>query len=295
MSDENRREAGNDEAPREAAQEVGTAGPAGRALTDREHDQAKGHRRLSAMTIYAILHAEGEEELRRPVRSLWWSGVAAGVAISTSLLAQGLLYGTFEGHPRRDFIAHFGYSAGFIIVILSRLQLFTENTISVILPMLADWSMDKLWCMMRLWSIVLVANLVGTLATAFVTLQLMTTAPENIEAMLDLSRGAVEIRNWRALLLGVPAGFYIAALVWLLPSSKGFEIFTIIFISWLIAAGGFTHVIVGSSKIFMVVVHGELSLATALLHNLLPAFAGNVIGGSGLFAVFAYAQVSREM
>lgn len=295
MNDENRRKAADGEKSREAAQGAGAEGPAGRALTAREQDQVKKRRRLSAMTVYAILHAEGEEELRRPVRSLWWSGVAGGIAISTSLLAEGLLYNAFEERPRRTFIAQFGYSAGFIIVTLSRLQLFTENTISVILPLLADWSLDKLGCMMRLWSVVLVANLVGTFATAFIALKLMVTAPENITAMLELSRNAAEIQDWRALLLGVPAGFYIAALVWLLPSSKSFEIFTIIFISWLIAAGGFTHVIVGSSKVFMVVINGDLSLWTALIHNLLPTFAGNVIGGSGLFALLAYAQVSREM
>ena len=69
----------------------------------------------------------------------------------------------------------------------------------------------------------------------------------------------------------------------------------LLFDGMLIAAGGFTHVIVGSSKIFMVVVQGELSLWAAFLHHLLPVFVGNVIGGSGLFAVLAYAQVSREM
>ncbi|RKF12611.1 formate/nitrite transporter family protein [Roseovarius spongiae] len=295
MSDENRQEADAGDTPRDAAQEAESEGPAGRALTAREQDQVKERRRLSAMTVYAILHAEGEEELRRPVRSLWWSGVAAGIAISTSLLAEGLLYNVFEGHPRREFIAWFGYSAGFIIVILSRLQLFTENTISALLPLLAEWSTGRLWRMMRLWAIVFVANLLGTFATAFITLELMTTGAANIEAMLELSRKAVEIQDWRALLLGVPAGFYIAALVWLLPSSKSFEIFTIIFISWLIAAGGFTHVIVGSSKVFMVVLSGELSLLTALLHNILPVLVGNVIGGSGLFAMLAYAQVSQEM
>jgi formate/nitrite transporter FocA (FNT family) len=210
-------------------------------------------------------------------------------------LAEGLLYAAFDGHPRRAFIAQFGYSAGFIIVILSRLQLFTENTISVILPLLAEWSIAKLWCMIRLWSVVLTANLVGTFATAYITLTLITTRPENIAAMLELSRSAAEIQDWRALLLGVPAGFYIAALVWLLPSSKGFEIFTIILISWLIAAGGFTHVIVGSSKLFLVMLNGDIAVSAVLLHNLLPVFVGNVIGGSGLFALLAYAQVSREM
>ncbi len=269
--------------------------PTGGALTDRERDEVNDHRRLSAVTVYAILYAEGEEELARPVTSLWWSGFAAGIAISTSLLAEAILLQVFEGHPRREFIAQFGYSAGFVIVILSRLQLFTENTISVILPLLASWSVDRLWCTARLWAVVIVANLVGTFVTAFITLNLVTTAPEYVAAMLELARKSAETEGWRTLVLGVPAGFYIAALVWLLPSSKGFEIFTIIFISWLIAAGGFAHVIVGSAKVFLLVVNGELPFLDGMLVHLLPAFAGNVLGGTFLFALLAYAQVSQEM
>lgn len=299
MNDETRNRGGSNTQAQERRQkrEEGekSEDPTGGALTDRERDEVQEHRRLSAVTVYAILYAEGEEELGRPINSLWWSGIVTGIAISTSLLAEAILLQTFEGHPRQDSIALIGYSAGFVIVILARLQLFTENTISVILPLLADWSVHRLWCTARLWGVVMLANLLGTFVTALATIHLVTTSPEYIAAMLELSRKQAEIQGWRTLILGIPAGFYIAALVWLLPSSKGFEIFTIIFITWLIAAGGFTHVIVGSSKIFMVIVSGELPFLEGLMFNLLPAFAGNVLGGTGLFAVLAYAQVSQEM
>lgn len=278
---------------REAGEEA--EGRADRALTRRERIKVEDHRRLSAVTVYAVLHAEGEEELRRPVHSLWWSGLAAGIAISTSLLAEGLLYHMFEGHPRREYIAQLGYPAGFVIVILSRLQLFTENTISVILPLLADFSARRLFRMARLWSVVFLANLCGTFATAYATLALFTTAPDHVAAMLEISRRLLDVQGWRVMMMGIPAGFYIAALVWLLPSSKGFEIFTIGFVCWLISAGGFTHVIVGSSEIFLLVLSGELPLSAGLIEHLLPAFLGNVLGGTGLFALLAYAQVSQEM
>ena len=265
------------------------------SLTQRERSDVSEHRRLSSVTVYAILYAEGEEELGRPVNSLWWSGLAAGIAISTSLLVEAILYHVFEDHPRREFIAYFGYSAGFIIVILSRLQLFTENTILVILPLFGDFSGHRLWCTARLWTVVLVANLVGTFTTAFVTIYFNTTSPEYVASMIELSQKAAEKQGMEALLLGIPAGFFIASLVWLLPSSKGFEIFTVTFIAWLIAAGGFTHVIVGSSKIFMAVLGGELPFFEGVVWNLLPTLVGNIIGGTGLFSLLVYAQVSQEM
>jgi formate/nitrite transporter FocA (FNT family) len=267
----------------------------GNALTDRERGEVEEHRRLSSVTVYSILQAEGEEELTRPVNSLWWSGIAAGIGISTSLLAEGILYHHFDGHPRRELIAQAGYSVGFVLVIVSRLQLFTENTISVILPLLADPGLGKLGRTARLWSVVLLANLVGTFVTAFITLTLQTTTPDHLAAMLELARVSVETHGWRALHMGIPAGFYVAALVWLLPSSKGFEIFVIIMISWLIAAGGFTHVVAGSAKVFLLVGNGELSLLEGLVQNLLPTLIGNILGGTGLFALLAYAQVREEI
>ena len=41
--------------------------------------------------IYEIVRRHGEDEMARPPSSLWWSGVAAGLSISFSLLAQAIL------------------------------------------------------------------------------------------------------------------------------------------------------------------------------------------------------------
>jgi hypothetical protein len=106
-------------------------------LTRHERGQIKDNLRLSARTVFSVIRREGEEELHRPAMSLWWSGIAAGIGISTSIFAQGLLHNAFESHPHRDLIAAFGYAMGFVLVVLSRLQLFTENTLTAVLPLLA--------------------------------------------------------------------------------------------------------------------------------------------------------------
>jgi formate/nitrite transporter FocA (FNT family) len=257
-------------------------------------EEAKEHQRLSAITVFETIRREGDEELGRPVISLWWSGIAAGIALSTSVLAEGILSRVLVGNPAREVIAALGYALGFVIVILSRLQLFTENTISVVLPVLDKPSGENLWRSARLWAVVLAANLVGTFATALISLKLGTTNPENTAAMLEVSRKVLEQTGWTGLVHAIPAGFFIASIVWMLPSSKSFELFTILIFAWLIAAGGFSHVVVGSAEVFLLVIHGELGLWPGLTTILLPALVGNVLGGTGLFAFLAWGQTEAE-
>ena len=264
------------------------------ASVEEQKADAKEHQRLSAITVFETIRLEGEEELNRPVISLWWSGIAAGLALSTSLLAEAILYRVLAGSPAREVVAALGYSLGFVIVILSRLQLFTENTLSVVLPVLDKPSGDNLWRSARLWVVVFAANLVGTFVTAFISLKLGTTTPENTAAMLEVSHKVLQQSGWTGLVHAIPAGFFIASIVWMLPSSRGFEIFTIVAFAWLIAAGGFSHVVVGSTEVFMLVVHGELGFWTGVTTILLPALVGNVIGGTGLFAFLAWGQTEAE-
>ena len=83
-------------------------------------------------------------------------------------------------------------------------------------------------------------------------------------------------------------------MVWMLKSSKGFEFWTITVITFSIALADTSHVIVGSTELFMVLLNGESDFMSATLRLLLTA-AGNIIGGTVLFAGLAYAQVSDEL
>jgi formate/nitrite transporter FocA (FNT family) len=275
-------------------EQAGGGSEEGRISIEEKKAEAKESTRLSAITVFETIRLEGDEELKRPVISLWWSGIAAGLALSTSVLAEAILHRALAGSPAQEAVAALGYALGFVIVILSRLQLFTENTLSVVLPVLDKPSGRNLWLSSRLWAVVLVANMVGTFVTMLISLKLGTTTPENTAAMIEVSRKVLEQSGWTGLFHGIPAGFFIAAIVWMLPSSKGFEIFTITAFAWLIAAGGFAHVVVGSAEVFLLTIHGELGLWTGLTTILLPTLAGNVIGGTGLFAFLAWGQTEAE-
>ncbi|MGI2001323.1 formate/nitrite transporter family protein [Shewanella frigidimarina] len=266
------------------------------SLTGSEREAVVEHGSLSSLTVYSIILREGQEELERPLMSLWWSGIAAGIGISSSVLAEGIIRSNIgSDHPYLSIIESLGYTFGFVLVILARLQLFTENTITVVLPLLANTTQRRLFCTARLWGIVLVANFVGTFLTAAIVVHGNILTEDILTAILQISRHVAELTPSETLMRGIPAGFFIAALVWMLPSAKGSEVLVIIMFTWLIAAGEFTHVIAGSNEIFSLVLNGEMNFFTALSHHIGPMLMGNIIGGTGLFAMLAYGQVRQEM
>jgi len=273
-----------------AAEDAGQA-----ALPRRQQGQGYGSLSLSAVTAYAIVRREGEEERSRPAASLWWSGVAAGVGIALSVLAEGLLHSKLEGHPFRSLVENLAYTVGFVLVILGRLQLFTENTITVVLPVLAKPTAAKVLRSARLWGIVFVANMVGCLVAAFWLMQIAELGDGHLAGIYDIARHYIEVEGLDALLLGLPPGFITAARGWCLPSAKGSEMLLIVLFTIFIAVGGFTHVIAGAVEVYLMALTGELSAWRALTHHILPTLAGNIIGGAGLFALLAYGQVHEEI
>ena len=264
------------------------------AKKDKNSDSAS--ERLPAKSVYGIIRREGEQELSRPAASLWWSGLVAGISISTSVLVEGVLHAGLPSAGWSELVQSLGYSIGFLIVILGRQQLFTENTITPVLSIMAEFSLANLRSMLRLWGIVLAANLVGTMLAALFVDLVALVSPEQLESMRAVSREAVTGKPpGEYFLRAIPAGFFIAALVWMLPSSKGFEIWVIILVTWIIAAGGFAHVIVGSAEAFLLLINGELGIVAACGGYLLPVLLGNIIGGTALFSALAYAQVREEI
>ena len=138
--------------------------------TSKQTEQQEVHERSSpsGKIVYKAISKEGEDELERSSAALFWSGLAAGLSMGFSMIAEGLLTSFLPDEHWRPLVAKFGYSAGFLIVILGRQQLFTENTLTPILPFLQRKAKATAANVLRLWSIVLVANLIGAMAVALV-------------------------------------------------------------------------------------------------------------------------------
>lgn len=250
--------------------------------------------RLPSSRIYELIAREGREELARPYASLCWSAFVAGICITFSLFCEAF----FRLHAPEgvDFflVENLGYTVGFLIVVLGRFQLFTENTITVILPLLEKFSMACLVQITKLWAVVLGFNMVGT----FIVAALVTVFPiynaAQFQTFLDVSHHAIDREMIDIFFAAMPAGFLIAAMVWMLPSSENAKAFIVIIMTYLIAVGDFAHVVAGSAEAFLLMLNGEAGLAKGFGY-LAMAGLGNIIGGTGLFALMAYAQVRDEM
>lgn len=262
----------------------------------REEVQEIGQRlRLRAAVVYEIIRVEGEGELARSFGALWWSGLAAGLSIGLSVVSQALLVAHLPDAPWKPIIGKLGYSVGFVVVIMARQQLFTENTLTAVLPVIARRRLKWLLVMLRLWGIVLLANLAGCLVFA-ATIAYTAMLPVEVEDNVRTIAAHLMVNSTVDMFTkGIAAGWLIAALVWMLPSAENSEFLVIGLLTYLIALGGFTHVVAGSVEAFYLWVRQEAGTAEVFLHFLFPTLAGNVVGGTVLFAVLSYAQVREEI
>ncbi|QXQ07952.1 formate/nitrite transporter family protein [Sphingosinicellaceae bacterium] len=246
--------------------------------------------------VHEVVRLQGEEELDRGWTSLVASGVAAGVSISASVLAKAfLLAGLPKDAAWTPLVAAFGYTVGFVIVIMGRLQLFTETTVTAVLPVATQPTLANLGRLGRLWGLVLVANLTGSLFVAFLIAKGLILSPEHRTAVLELSRAALAHDVPTLILLGIPAGFLVASIAWILPNAQGQEIWIIILITWVVGIGDFSHVVAGSTEAFVLWCSGEIGFGQTFGGFILPALLGNIIGGTGLFAVLAHGTVRGDL
>lgn len=246
----------------------------------------------SGTIIYKAILAEGEEELKRPSAALFWSGLAAGLSMGFSMIAEGLLARYLPDAPWRPLVANFGYSLGFLIVVLGRQQLFTENTLTPILPLLQNWEWSCLRNVARLWGIVLVANLLGCFVLSLVIAHSTAFEPEAKAEFAHLGQQALAHGFGTTLLRGIFAGWLIALMVWLLPFAEQGRIWVIIFITYIVGVAHFSHVIAGSVEVFTLAAMGQTSWGAALGSFTAPALLGNILGGVMLVAALNHAQVT---
>jgi len=239
--------------------------------------------------VYKAVRREGENELERSNSALAWSGLAAGLSMGFSLMAEGLLRSHLPDAPWRLLVAKFGYSIGFLIVILGRQQLFTENTLTVILPLLRKRDLRTIGNVVRLWTIVLIANLIGAFLVACLMGNSNALAPEVRQAMKEIGLASMHHDFLALMTRGIFAGWLIALMVWLLPFAETARVGVIIIITYIVGIGEFSHIIAGSVDAFYLVGTGVKTFAQYFAY-MLPVLLGNIIGGSSIVAAIAHAE-----
>ncbi len=263
-------------------------------LSADEEQEVSHNQPPRAAVLHEIIRYQGDQELERTLAALWWSALAAGLSMGLSLMAMGLFYARLPEGDSAQVIASIGYSAGFLAVILARQQLFTENTLTAVLPVMTAPTLANLGRLLRLWGVVLLGNLAGTLLVAWVMLELPIFDTKTDVAFLEVGRKVMKNDISQMFAKGIVSGWMIATMVWMIPSMEHAKIWIILMITYLMALGDFTHIVVGSVEVSYLVWAGDETWRSFWLQFALPTLAGNIIGGSFIFGLISHAQVRSD-
>jgi formate/nitrite transporter FocA (FNT family) len=263
-------------------------------LSSAERAAVEERSHANAALIHETIRAEGEAELKRTTSALISSGFAAGLSMGFSIVVQGVLQASLPDAPWRPLISSFGYTIGFLIVVLGRQQLFTENTLTPILPLLHNRDRETLNKVLRLWSLVLAANIAATWVIAAVLAHSSVLDAGVQNAIAEISVRAIQGSFGVTVMKSIFAGWLIALMVWILPAVGSARPFIIIIITYIVGICGLSHLIAGSVDAFYAVEAEKASLLDYGLRFFLPTFIGNVIGGVALVAGLNYGQVAPD-
>jgi formate/nitrite transporter FocA (FNT family) len=262
-------------------------------LSSDEQEQAAQHSTPQALVIHEIVREEGEAAMERTAPALIWSALAAGLSMGFSFLVQSILESALPESSWRGLVSSFGYTI--VFVILGRQQLFTESTLTAVLPVLTRRDLATLLKTFRLWSIVLVFNLIGTVIFASILQIQGVFAPEVGAALAKVAQTPLTGSFGVTVVRGMFAGWLIALMVWLLPSARSARLLTILLITYTVAVSKLSHVIAGSVEASYAVMTGAASIGDYFGVFLLPTFIGNMIGGISLVAIVNHAAIAPEI
>jgi formate/nitrite transporter FocA (FNT family) len=255
-----------------------------------ERSEAHDRARPRTIVIYEAIREEGEDELKRSPASLAWSALAAGLSMTMSLVAMGALASHLPDAPWRPLVADLGYPLGYLIVILGRQQLFTENTLTPLLPILSRPTPDRVGRVALLWGIVLLFNVIGALAgAAFLAL----AHPTSLAAEGPMAQFGIQLMQhdpFSRFASAIFAGWLIALMVWLLPLAETAGPFVIAIVTYFVGISEFSHIIAGSVEVFYATLNGRLAWS-GYPAFFIPTLLGNIIGGVLFVTLIGFAQI----
>ena len=257
-----------------------------------EENKARQEESLDQKITYDVIRREGDKEIERPLSGLWWAAVAGGMSMGFIFMTEGLLRSHLPDAEWRPLITKLGYPVGFLIITLGSQQLFTENTVTPIVPLMISYTADKMRKMISLQLVVLFGNILGALLFAAALGWTDVFEPKVHVAFADIANEALKHGFLTTLASGIFAGWLIALMVWMLPAASANQVSVISIVTYLVGLGGLAHIIVGSVEVLYLVVTAQAGVATYITRFFLPALIGNVIGGFVLVTWLNHAQVT---
>lgn len=279
---------------RKPAHDAKVDGETGASLSAEERRKVEKSQPPRALVLHEVIRLQGNHELERTLAALWWSALAAGLTIGLSLMAMGLFRARLPDHDMAVITTSLGYPVGFLAIILARQQLFTENTLTAVLPVMSEPTLEKAGQLLRLWSVVLLGNVVGALLFAYGMLHLPIFDAKADQAFLEIGREVMENDHWQMFSKGIVSGWMIATMVWLVPAAENAKVWIIFLVTYLMALGSFSHIVVGTCEVGYLMFAGEVGLAAFIIDFALPTLIGNIVGGSLIFSLISHAQVRSD-
>jgi formate/nitrite transporter FocA (FNT family) len=251
--------------------------------------------RPSAQDIYEQVANNARQELGRSSVALAISALAGGIFMGLSGLGNAIAIAllTPAGTTPSDttlFIARMFYPLGFIVVILGRSQLFTENTLYPVALVLAE--KKHFWKTLRLWAAVLPANILGALAFAAIAALTGALRPNMVQSLVQLGVEATHNPSSTIFWSAVMGGWIIATVAWLVSASHSItgSVMIIWMLTFVVGLGHFAHCIAGSGEILAAALTGQTPWSS-YGRWIFFAVSGNVCGGVGMVTLLEYGQV----
>jgi len=245
--------------------------------------------RPSAEEIYQQVAKSAKQELKRSTVSLAISGLTGGIFMGLSALGVGIALAHLGSGATAFVVSRMFYPLGFIVVILGRSQLFTENTLYPVALVLTE--KKEIWNTLRLWATVLPSNVAGAFLFACLAGLTHAMAPEIVQAIAGLGLAAVHEPAATIFWSGVVGGWIIATAAWLVSGSHSItgSVMIIWALTFVVGLGNFAHCIATSGEILTAVLTHQLPWA-AYPEWLGPAVAGNICGGVIMVTLLEYGQ-----
>ena len=242
---------------------------------------------------------DGMETYEQHKKKVFISALTAGLEIGFSYLLIIILVNFLSDKVSEEslfYITAFAYPVGFIIVVLGKSILFTEQTSLLALPVLHKKRTFRE--LLQLWGIVISGNLIGGIVMTFLVVLIgVNLEITNYESVATVAKHVTKGSSITVFFSAIMAGWLMALLSWLLSSSGESisRIMIIYMITLIVGFAGFHHSIVGNIEVFAGFIFTNSISFVEYLVFLLAALFGNAIGGVFFVALLRYRSFAENV
>jgi len=222
------------------------------------------------------------------------AGIFIGFAIIFTLKAINGLY--MAESPVATLVGGLTFGVALVLIVYGGAELFTGNTMYFTTATMRGYTtkMDT----MKVWLICLIGNGLGGLAFALLFSQTGIIQELGMNNWLfSVSETKIHHTTWEIFTRAIFCNWMVCLAIFI-PKNMKNELAQIMMMMVLVAvffASGFDHVIANMAlfSIALVVPHPDTITFAGAMHNLLPALAGNIIGGA-VFMGMIYTWLNKE-